>query len=88
MELQDKYNVIGDVRGMGLMLALEITGENKEPLPDVVTQLFEATKKEGLLIGRGGLYSNVIRLTPPLNTTKSQVDEALDKLNKAFGTVI
>lgn len=83
-ELKKKYPVIGDVRGMGLMQALEFVGENKRPDPEAVRRLFERTKVNGLLIGKGGLMGNVIRITPPLNVTKDQVDEALKKLDRSF----
>lgn len=82
--LKEKYPVIGDVRGMGLMQALELVGENKGPAPEAVRRLFENTKVNGLLIGRGGLMGNVIRITPPLSVTKDQVEEALKKLDRSF----
>ena len=82
--LRDKYPVIGDVRGMGLMQGLELVEENKKPSPESVRRLFELTKTQGLLIGKGGLMANVIRITPPLNVTRDQVDEALKKLDQSF----
>jgi 4-aminobutyrate aminotransferase len=82
--LKEKYPAIGDVRGMGLMQGLELVGENKAPFPEAVTRIFELTKKEGLLIGKGGLMGNVIRITPPLNVTKDQVDQAIGALDRAF----
>jgi 4-aminobutyrate aminotransferase len=82
--LKKKYPVIGDVRGMGLMQALELVGENKRPDPEAVRRLFERTKANGLLVGRGGLMGNVIRITPPLNVTKDQVEQALKMLDRSF----
>jgi len=82
--LQQKYPVIGDVRGMGLMQALELVGENKRPDSEAVKRFFERTKANGLLIGKGGLWGNVIRITPPLNITREQVDEAIKKLDRSF----
>ncbi|MBI4490278.1 MAG: aspartate aminotransferase family protein [Deltaproteobacteria bacterium] len=82
--LKEKYPLIGDVRGMGLMQALELVGENKRPDSEAVQRLFEQTKANGLLIGKGGLMGNVIRITPPLNVTKDQVDRALKKLDQSF----
>jgi 4-aminobutyrate aminotransferase len=82
--LKEKYPATGDVRGMGLMQGLELVGENKAPFPEAVTRIFELTKKEGLLIGKGGLMGNVIRITPPLNVTKDQVDQAIGALDRAF----
>ena len=88
-ELQQKYPVIGDVRGKGLMLALELVKdrETKEPAPEAATQLLERTRDNGLLIGKGGLYSNVIRLSPMLNIAKSDVDEAGRLLDKSLAEV-
>ncbi len=87
-ELQDKYRVIGEIRGMGLILGMEIVKENKEPDAEMVNKLFEETKKQGLLIGKGGLYGNVIRITPALNITKEEIDEAIKKLDNAFNAAI
>lgn len=80
-DLQKKYPVIGDVRGMGLMLACEFVKEEKQPDPAIVVQLFEEMKKEGVLIGKGGLYGNVIRISPPLNISKTEVDDFLKAMN-------
>jgi 4-aminobutyrate aminotransferase-like enzyme len=82
--LKEKYPVIGDVRGMGLIQGLELVGENKQPDPDAARQLLELTKANGLLIGKGGLMGNVIRITPPLNVSKDQVDQALKALDGSF----
>jgi 4-aminobutyrate aminotransferase len=82
--LKQKYPVIGDVRGMGLMQGLELVGESKRPDAEAVKRLFESTKANGLLIGKGGLMGNAIRITPPLNVTKDQVDQALKILDQSF----
>jgi 4-aminobutyrate aminotransferase len=82
--LKNKYPVIGDVRGMGLMQALELIGENKRPDPQALTRLMEQTKSDGLLVGKGGLMGNIVRITPPLNVTASQVDDALKILDRSF----
>jgi len=84
-DLQQKYPVIGDVRGMGLMQAMELVGENKRPDTESIKRLFEATKRHGLLIGKGGLMGNVVRIAPPLNVTKSEIDHALSVLDRSFG---
>ncbi|GFP18726.1 4-aminobutyrate aminotransferase [Candidatus Hakubella thermalkaliphila] len=85
--LKEKYAIVGDVRGMGLMQALEIVRENKEPAPDLVLQIFEETKKRGLLIGKGGLYGNVIRIAPPLTIGKADVDEAAKILDQSLSQI-
>lgn len=86
--LKEKYSLIGDVRGMGLMQALEIVGENKQPAPHVVLELFEETRKQRLLIGKGGLFNNVIRISPPMTITKADVDQAVEILDNSFQTVV
>ena len=88
-ELQEKHPLIGDVRGMGMMQALELVRDrqSKEPAPQETLQLLERTRENGLLIGRGGMYGNVIRLGPPMNISKSDVDEAVGILDKSFAEV-
>jgi 4-aminobutyrate aminotransferase-like enzyme len=88
-ELKEKYQLIGDVRGMGLMQGLELVKDRqtKEPAPEATTQLLERARANGLLIGKGGLYGNVIRLSPMLNIGKADVDEAAKLLDKSLGEV-
>ena len=86
-ELKEKYPLVGDVRGMGLMQGVELVREQKEPAVEEILQVFEATKRRGLLIGKGGLYGNVIRITPPLNIGKADVDEAVEILEHAMAEV-
>ena len=83
-ELKTKYPVIGDVRGMGLMQGLELVFPDKSPNPKAVAHIFEKTREFGLLIGKGGLWGNVIRLGPPLICSKSNVDEAVAAMDRAF----
>lgn len=85
--LQEKYPLIGDVRGMGLMQGLELVKDRKtkEPAPEATVQLMERCRAHGLLIGKGGLFGNVIRLSPPLNIAESDVDEAIAVMDKSFG---
>jgi len=87
-ELKDKHAVIGDVRGLGLMQALELVKdrETKEPHPQAVLTVFEETKRRGVLIGKGGLYANVIRTGMMLNSTKEQVDELIQALDAGLVT--
>jgi len=86
-ELQEKHPSIGDVRGKGLMIGVEIVKENKEPDAQTVLKIFELTKEKRLLIGKGGLYGNVLRITPPLNIEKGDVDEAVKILDEVFGKI-
>ena len=82
--LKEKYLLIGEVRGKGLMLGVELVKEKKEPAVREILELFENTKKRGLLIGKGGLYGNVIRIGPPMTVDEAAVDEAIQILDKAF----
>jgi alanine-glyoxylate transaminase/(R)-3-amino-2-methylpropionate-pyruvate transaminase len=79
---------IGEVRGMGLMQALELvkdeTAGDRTPNVAAVARLFEETKRRGLLVGRGGLYGNAIRLAPPLTVTSAEIEEALRILEESF----
>ena len=82
LELQKKHpKIIGDVRGKGLMLGVEFvvdeTAKDRTPNPQAVVQFFEETKKRGLLIGKGGLYGNVLRIAPPLTVGSTEIDDAL-----------
>ena len=88
-ELKDKYAVIGDVRGLGLMQAIECVKDRttKQPDPDSVLKVFEEARRRGVLIGKGGLYGNVIRLGMPLIATKSDIDELVTALDGAFAAL-
>ena len=87
--LQDKYPMIGDVRGMGLMQALELVKdrETKEPYKEAQAKLVEAAREQGLIIGKGGLYGNVIRMSPPMSITRTEVDMAIEMLDRAFAAI-
>jgi 4-aminobutyrate aminotransferase-like enzyme len=82
-ELKEKYLIIGDVRGMGLMQGIELVKDRttKEPAPEAVLKVFEETKRQGVLIGKGGLYGNVIRTGVMLNSTKNTVDQLIGALD-------
>ncbi len=85
-EVKEKYEIIGDVRGMGLMQGIELVKnrQTKEPAPEAVLKVFEETKKHGVLIGKGGLYGNVIRTGMMLNSTKDNVDELIAALDQGL----
>jgi 4-aminobutyrate aminotransferase-like enzyme len=86
--LKAKYPGIGDVRGRGLMQGLELVRDEKAgdrtPSVETTLRLLEETKKRGLLIGRGGLYGNVLRVAPALIVPKAEIDEALKILDESF----
>ncbi len=84
--LKEKYSIIGDVRGMGLMQGIELVKDrkSKEAAPDLTNQLLERARAHGLLVGKGGLHGNVVRMSPPLNISKNDADTALERLDKSF----
>jgi 4-aminobutyrate aminotransferase-like enzyme len=82
-ELKERHPLIGDARGLGMMQALELVKDRKtkEPAPQAVVKVFEEAKKRGVLIGKGGVYGNVIRTGLMLNAGKTQVDELVEALD-------
>ena len=89
LALKDKYPVIGDVRGMGLMQGMELVEDRKtkEPAPKRTTTLLEAAKRQGLLVGKGGLHGNVIRIAPSMLVSAGEIDDAAARLDRAFAEV-
>jgi len=86
-DIAEDNPVIGDVRGKGLMIGVELVGPAGEPNPKAVLGVLEASRERGLLVGKGGLYGNVVRLAPPMTLTEDEVEEALGILRAAFGEV-
>jgi 4-aminobutyrate aminotransferase/(S)-3-amino-2-methylpropionate transaminase len=87
-EMAEKYDIIGDVRGVGLMLGVELVKDRKtkSPATEQAIKIQEQVYKGGVLIGRYGRYGygNVLRMTPYLETTQEQADLVLNILEKAF----
>ncbi|MBM4184453.1 MAG: aspartate aminotransferase family protein [Gemmatimonadetes bacterium] len=83
--LQKRHPWIGDVRGMGLMQAMEIVRDPKTKEPDAkrTSKLMEAAREERLLIGSGGLFGNVVRIGPSLLITADEIGEGVEKLGRA-----
>jgi alanine-glyoxylate transaminase/(R)-3-amino-2-methylpropionate-pyruvate transaminase len=86
-DLMRRHSLVGDVRGMGLMLGVELVEdrESRNPARAASTAVLEAAKEMGLLVGRGGLDGNVLRIKPPLCITAEDVDYALEVLDRAIG---
>jgi len=84
--LADKHDVIGDVRGRGLMLGLELVKDRgtKEPAKEECAEVFETAKDMGLLIGKGGLHGNCLRIKPPMCLTEADVDFLIEALDRSF----
>ncbi len=87
--LKEQFPWIGDVRGMGLMQALELIDdpEAKTPSPGKAKALLEAAKDEHLLVGIGGLHNHVIRFGPSMLVTEDEVTDALSRLERACARI-
>lgn len=85
-EMKRKHPLIGDVRGMGLLQAVELVRDRKtkEPATQEAVDLLEAVKDQGVLMGKGGLAGNVLRLSPPMNISKTDVDEFAGRFDRAL----
>jgi alanine-glyoxylate transaminase/(R)-3-amino-2-methylpropionate-pyruvate transaminase len=89
VEMQERHPWMGDVRGMGLMQAIEIVKDpvSKEPDMERTKKLLEATRAEGVLVGQGGLHGTVIRIGPSLLITEEEMAEGIEKLGRAIERV-
>jgi len=88
-EMKENYDIIGDVRGKGLMIGVELVKDRKKKTPakDETRKLVELARERGLLIGSGGVKGCVLRLQPPLVIEKEQIDKALDLLETIMNEV-
>jgi alanine-glyoxylate transaminase/(R)-3-amino-2-methylpropionate-pyruvate transaminase len=86
--LAKKHALIGDVRGLGLMLGIELVKDRKtkEPAKDECAAVFEACRELGLLIGKGGLWGNTLRIKPPMIFSTSDADFLLAVLDEALAS--
>jgi alanine-glyoxylate transaminase/(R)-3-amino-2-methylpropionate-pyruvate transaminase len=84
--LATKHDLIGDIRGMGLMLGVELVRDRstKEPAKAECLQVFETCKDLGLLIGKGGLHGNTLRIKPPMCLHEADADFMLEVLDEAL----
>ena len=87
---QDRFDAIGDVRGIGSMLAIELvkSRETKEPAPELAARVIEEALQRGLLLLKAGLYSNCVRVLTPLVITDDELNEALDVWEEALGVAL
>jgi alanine-glyoxylate transaminase/(R)-3-amino-2-methylpropionate-pyruvate transaminase len=88
-ELQERQPLIGEVRGMGLMLGVELVKDrvSKEPASSETLDVLELTKERGLLLGKGGLHGNSLRITPPMCITNTDADFIVDCLDEVLSLV-
>jgi 4-aminobutyrate aminotransferase/(S)-3-amino-2-methylpropionate transaminase len=87
--MADKFDVIGEVRGRGAMIAIELVKDRttKEPNPEATAALAKACHQEGLLVLTCGTYGNVLRFLPPLVIGEDLLNEGLDIIEQAFAGV-
>jgi len=89
VELQRRHRLIGDVRGLGLMLGVELVRDRgtKEPAKEETLAIMEHAREMGVLLGKGGLDGNTLRIKPPMCLTAADVDFALEVLDQALTKV-
>ncbi len=88
-DLGDDYAEVGDVRGKGLMIGVELVQPgSKDPAPELASAIMEHAKENGLLLGKGGLYGNVLRIAPPLTLTEDEADEGFEILHAAVDRAV
>jgi 4-aminobutyrate aminotransferase/(S)-3-amino-2-methylpropionate transaminase len=87
---QQRWDAIGDVRGLGAMLAIELVHDRstKDPAPELASAVVEAASERGLLLLKSGIYSNCIRVLVPLVISEGELDEALGVWEDALGSVL
>jgi alanine-glyoxylate transaminase/(R)-3-amino-2-methylpropionate-pyruvate transaminase len=89
LEVQERQALVGEVRGMGLMLGVELVRDrtSKEPADTETAQILELCKERGLLVGKGGLFGNTLRIKPPMCLTKDDADFLADCLDEVLDVV-
>ena len=89
LDLKERHRSIGDVRGRGLMLAIEMVKDRKtkEPDPEVTAAVFENCRDSGLILSKSGPYQSVLRMVPPMCLSADDVDKVADGLNRAFNAL-
>jgi 4-aminobutyrate aminotransferase/(S)-3-amino-2-methylpropionate transaminase len=87
--MAEKFDIIGDIRGRGAMIAIELVNDrtSKEPNPAATAALAKACHAEGLLVLTCGTYGNVLRFLPPLVIGEDLLNEGLDIIEQAFAGV-
>ncbi|MBU0989366.1 MAG: aminotransferase class III-fold pyridoxal phosphate-dependent enzyme, partial [Proteobacteria bacterium] len=85
-DLKKQHDFIGEARGMGLMQAIEIVepGTDKRPDATRTKEIINKAREHGLLIGKGGLYGNVVRIAPHLNVTGKEIHDGCDRFARAL----
>jgi len=89
LKMKDKYSIVGDVHGIGAMMAIELVKdrETKEPATQETAQIVQECLKNGVFVPTAGINKNILRMLVSLEITDEQLDEALDVLEKAMAKV-
>jgi 4-aminobutyrate aminotransferase-like enzyme len=88
-QLHSKYGFVGDVRGKGMVLAIEVVKDkaSKTPVPAVAKELQSQLSANGVMVGVSGVHGNVLRMSPPLTMTDDQIGDSLERFGRAFAAV-
>ena len=88
--LQQKHDAIGDVRGKGLMLAIELVKDraSKEPDPETTARVFEETRRQGLVVSKSGRHRSLLRMVPPLCLAMEDVADVVAGLDASFAAAV
>ena len=89
MEMKKKYRFLGDVRGKGLVMGLEFVDpkDGYTPSPEITRKVIMQSAENGLLLGKVGLYGNVIRIAPPLVINQEEAEMAADIIDLVMGSL-
>jgi alanine-glyoxylate transaminase / (R)-3-amino-2-methylpropionate-pyruvate transaminase len=85
-KLHQKYEIVGDVRGRGLMLAIELVKDRKSKTPatEITADIFEKTREQGIVVSKSGANRNMLRLVPPMCLSEHDVDAVADAMERCF----
>jgi len=88
-QIKDKHEIVGEVRGMGLIQGLELVEDRQSKVPATAqaAMAMEVARQHGLIIGKGGTFGNVLRVTPPMNIARADVDQFIEVLDKALAAI-
>ena len=85
-EMQDKHEIVGELRGMGLIQGLELVEDRQSKVPATAqaAMAMDVARQHGVIFGKGGTFGNVLRVTPPMNIGRADVDQFIEVLDKAL----
>ena len=87
LKMAEGHPVVGEVRGRGLMLGMELVGPDGEAAPQVAVGFMQACRERGVLVGKGGINANTIRISPPLTVTREAAETAADAFEEALAEI-